>query len=66
VATANLDEYEFRVIDLALGRYDRERLRDGDVEANKELLESCVELSGESLDEVDAAGVVLKAFCIVK
>lgn len=59
-STANLDENEFKVLELTLGKYVRHRLRQGDVKANKELLESCIKRSGESLNEVDPAGVFLK------
>ena len=60
VSTANLDEDEFRVVELTLGRYIRHRLDQMDVDVNKTLMEDCLEKSGESLKEADAATVILK------
>ena len=60
VATANLDEDEFRVLELTLGKYIRYRLDQLDTNVNKALMEDCIEKSGEPLDKADAASVILK------
>ncbi len=60
VSTANLDENEFRVLELTLGKYIRYRLDQFDVGINKEIVKDCLEKSGESLNEVDAASVIIK------
>ncbi len=60
ISTANLDEDEFRVVELTLGKYIRHKLDQLDVIVNKKLMEDCLEKSEESLDEVDAATVILK------
>ena len=60
VGTADLDEDEFRVIELTLGKYIRHKLDQLDVGVNKELMKDCLEKSGESLNEVDAATVIIK------
>ena len=60
VSTANLDENEFRVVELTLERFIRDRLDKMDVAVNKKLMEDCLEKAGQSLDEVDAAAVILK------
>jgi hypothetical protein len=59
VSTANLDENEFRVLELTLGKYLRYKLDLLDVGVNKELMKDCLEEFGESLNEVDAATVLL-------
>ena len=60
VGTADLEEKEFRVLELTLGKYIRYRLDQLDVGVNKELMEDCLEKSGESLNEIDAATVIIK------
>ena len=60
VGTADLYEDELRVLELTLGKYIRYMLDQTDVGVNKELMKDCLVKSGESLDEVDAAAVILK------
>lgn len=60
VRTANLSEDEFRVLELTLGQYIRHRLDQMDADVNLELMKACLEKAGESLNEVDAATVILK------
>ena len=60
VGTADLGEDELRVLELTLGKYIRYRLDQLDVGVNKELMKDCLSKSGESLDEVDAATVIIK------
>ena len=60
VGTADLEENEFRVIELTLGKYIRHRLDQMDVCVNTELMRDCLEKSGESLNEVDAVTVIIK------
>ena len=60
VATADLEENEFRVIELILGKYIRHKLDQLDVGVNQKLMKDCLEKSGESLNEVDAATVILR------
>jgi hypothetical protein len=60
VGTADLDEKEFRVPELTLGKFIRYKLDKMDVAVNKKLMEDCLEKSGESLNEIDAAAVILK------
>ena len=60
VGTADLDENEFRVLELTLGKYIRHRLDQMDVAVNQKLMEDCLEKSGKSLNDVDAATVILK------
>jgi len=62
VNTANLDEDEFRVVELTLGKYIRYRLDQMDVDVNETLMKDCLVKAGESLNEVDAATVILKEF----
>ena len=61
VGAANLEENEFRVLKLMLGKYIRYRLDHLDVGVNKKLMKDCLEKTGGSLNEVDAATVILKA-----
>jgi hypothetical protein len=61
VSAANLEENEFRVLKLMLGKYIRHRLDQMDIGVNKDLMKDCLDKSGESLDEIDAATVILKA-----
>ena len=60
VGTADLVENEFRVLELTLGKLIRHKLNQLDVNVNKELMKDCLTMSGEPLDEVDAATVILK------
>ena len=60
VATADLEENEFRVIELTLGKYIRHRLDQMDVGVNQKLMKDCLKKSGEPLNEVDAATVIIK------
>ena len=60
VGTADLDEDELRVLELALGKYIRHKLDQVDFGVNTELMKDCLVKSGESLDEIDAATVILK------
>jgi len=60
VGTADLDEDELRVLELTLGKYIRYRLDQLDVGVNQKLMKDCLSKSGESLDEVDAATVIIK------
>jgi len=60
VGTADLNEDEFRVLELTLGKLIRYKLDQLGVNVNKKLMEDCLAKSGESLDEVDAATVILK------
>ena len=60
VGTANLGEDEYRVVELILGKLIRYKFDQMDFSVNKELMEDCLKRSGESLDEVDAATVILK------
>ena len=63
VGTADLNEDEFRVLELALGKYIRHKLDQVDFGVNTELMKDCLAKSGESLNEVDAATVILKELC---
>ena len=60
VGAGNLDKDEFRVLELTLGKYIRHRLDQFDVGINKEIVKDCLEKSGESLNEADAASVIIK------
>jgi len=60
VAAADLDEDEFRVVKLILGKYICYKLDQVDFGVNTELMKDCLAKSGESLNEVDAATVILK------
>ena len=60
VGTADLNEDQFRVLELVLGKYIRHKLDQLEVGVNKKLMEDCLERSEESLDEIDAATVILK------
>ncbi len=48
------------MLELTLGRYVRHKLEQLDIGVKKELMRDCLVKSGESLDEVDAAAVILK------
>ena len=60
VSAADLDENEFRVLELIMGKLIRYKLDQKDVAVNKELMRDCLAKSGESLNEVDAATVIIK------
>ena len=60
VGTADLDEDEFRAVELTLGKYIRHRLDQLDVGVNKELMKDCLSKSGKPLNETDAATVIIK------
>ena len=60
VGTADLEENEFRVIELTLGKYTRHRLDQMDVGVNQKLMKDCLKKSGKSLNETDAATVIIK------
>ena len=60
VGTADLNEDELRVLELALGKYIRHKLDQVDFGVNTELMKDCLKKTGESLNEVDAAAVILK------
>ena len=60
VSAADLEEKEFRVLELTLGKYIRCRLDQMDVAVNKRLMKDCLAKSGETLNEVDAATVIIK------
>ncbi len=61
VGTADLDENEFRVVELTLGKLIRYKLDQLDVGVNEALRDDCISRSGRStLDDADAAAVILK------
>ena len=61
VGTADLDENEFRVIELTLGKLIRYKLDQLDVGVNEALRDDCISRSGKStLSDTDAAAVILK------
>ena len=60
VGTADLGEDELRVLELTLGKYIRHRLDQLDVGVNKVLMEDCLAKSRETLNEVDAATVIIR------
>ena len=61
VGTADLDENEFRVVELTLGKLIRYKLNQLDVGVNEALRDECISSSGKStLNDADAAAVVLK------
>ena len=60
VGTTDLDEDEFRVLELTLGKFIRYKLEHLDFGVNTELMKDCLERSEESLNEVDAATVILR------
>ena len=63
VSAADLDENEFRVLELTMGKLIRYKLDQKDVAVNKELMKDCLAKAGESLNEVDAATVILRELC---
>ena len=60
VGTADLDEDQFHVLELTLGKLIRYKLEHMDFGVNTELMKDCLEKSGESLNEIDAATVIIK------
>ena len=61
VGTADLDEREFRVVELTLGKLIRYKLDQLDVGVNEALRDDCISRSGKStLSNTDAATVILK------
>ena len=60
VAAADLNEDELRVLVLTLGKYIRHKLDQMDFGVNTKLMKDCLAKSGEPLNEVNAAAVVLK------
>ena len=60
VGTADLDENELRVLELIMGKLIRYKLDHMDFGVNKDLMRDCLAKSGKSLNEVDAATVILK------
>ena len=60
VGTADLGEDELRVLELTLGKYIRYRLDQLDVGVNQKLMKDCLSKSRESLNEVDAATVIIR------
>jgi len=60
VGTADLDENEFCVLKLTLGKLIQYKLDQLDVDVNKELMNDCLVMSRESLSEIDAATVIIK------
>ncbi len=61
VGTADLNDNEFRVLELTLGKFIRYKLEHLDVGANEALRDDCISRSGRStLNDADAAAVILK------
>ena len=60
LGTADLDENEFHVLELTLGKFIRYKLEHLDFGVNTELMKDCLKKSGDSLNEVDAATVILR------
>jgi hypothetical protein len=61
VGTADLDENEFRVVELTLGKLIRYKLDQLDIGVNEALRNDCISRSGRStLNDADAAAIVLK------
>ena len=62
VSIANLDEAEFRTLELTREKYQRYKLDQLNVGVNEALRDDCIaKSSDETLDDVDAATVILKA-----
>ena len=59
VRAANISRDDFRVIELLVVNYIRNRLDQVDAAVNKELMRDCLEKSADSLDEIDPAFVIL-------
>jgi hypothetical protein len=60
VGTADMNENEFRVLKLTLGKLIQYKLDQLDVDVNKQLMNDCLVMSGESLSEIDAVTVIIK------
>ena len=60
VSVADMGDNEFRLLELAMGKLVRFKLDQLDFVANKELMKDCIDITGESLNEGDAAAVILK------
>ena len=61
VSTANLDDNEFRILDLTLRKIVKYRLEQLNDTGNEELKRECIALSGkDSLDDAEAATIILK------
>ena len=60
LGAADLDENEFRVLELTMGKLIRYKLDQVDFGVNKELMRDCLPKSGKSLNEVDTATLILK------
>jgi len=61
VGTANLEEDELRVFELTLGKYLRYKLGNMPLAVSRKLKEDCIAKAGDkNLDEIDAAGVILR------
>ena len=61
VGTADLDENEFRVVELTLGKLIRYKLDHLDVGVNEVLRDDCISRSGRlTSNDTDAAAVILK------
>ena len=60
VGTADLDENEFCVLKLTLGKFIQYKLDQLDVDVNKVLMKDCLSKSRETLNEVDAATVIIR------
>ena len=61
VGTADLDADEFRILELTLGKLIQYKLDNMPVTVNQKLKEDCLAKSeNKNLDEVDAAGVILR------
>ena len=61
VTAANLTYDGLAILELGLGKYFSEVLQNQSIGLNKELMEDCIKKSGkESLDEVEAATVIMK------
>ena len=61
VRTANLDEDGLLVLQLALGKYLRQLLKNQSEDVNRKLFKDCIKQSGnKTLDEAEAASYILK------
>jgi len=61
VRTANIDENDLLVLQLALGKYIRYLLKNQSEDVNKKLFKDCVRLYGyETMDDAEAASYILK------
>lgn len=60
VGTADLDADEFRILELTLGKLIQYKLDNMPVTVNQKLKKDCLAKSGESLNDVDAATIIIK------